>query len=158
MIGVLAICRFHEASITRGGQGQHAVTCVGTHQAHTRTMNPIDPLVMRRFLLALGALFLLSLLVRPAAPAPSGLTVLHPVAEQRAVAYAQAAVKHGDRNLRHEILAVASHVRGVGVVHNLGDIPQWPRVVTYQMFQSGNWLKVCVVVPRHGGPYPVTCP
>lgn len=77
------------------------------------------------------------------------LTVSHPRAELRAVAFTQSLVDASPKHdLTHaRLYSATKNLRGFAVVHNLNAFSQFPRLIQYQFYSFGAWVKVCVVAP-----------
>jgi hypothetical protein len=115
-----------------------------------------------RLLLLMVLFFLLfstSSLRVPVASPYSG-TILHPVAELKAlrlVREAMALSRSGER-LSVALTEVAqAPMVGAGLVHNLGHVADNPREVHFNILVGGTWSSQCVVIPVDDFIYPVVC-
>lgn len=120
------------------------------------------------FLLTFVALTLLGALVsgsvsRYASPVP--LSVLHPLAERRVTLFTQGLIDSSKNHLLtpSHLKASTTSLKAFAVTKNLGT-PPTPRMIQYQLFSAGSWVKECVIAPRphpydpFPRAYPVLCP
>jgi hypothetical protein len=86
---------------------------------------------------------------------------LHPVAMEKALMYASTVDSIGKGRINEkDISKTLVGATGVALVDNLGKVAGSPRVVQYNVHESGAWIRVCVVIPSHRSeaPYAVVCP
>jgi hypothetical protein len=116
------------------------------------------PRLVIGMILAFVVVLVFSALRDDVATAP--LPRLHLQAVAKALTVAKAAdAKGGGTATEYNVSSAATKAGRVGVVKNLGAISGNPRAVEYNIYSSGAWVEVCVVLPVGGYPvYPVTCP
>jgi hypothetical protein len=98
--------------------------------------------------------------VRATAPGTTG-SRLHPVAMEKALVFADQVDSTGTGRIDEvDVTKALAGDAGVAIVDNLGKVKGSPRVVQYNVRESGAWIRVCVDIPRARSvaPYVVTCP
>lgn len=119
----------------------------------------LGPLIFM-FVAVYLALSLVSAEVRTTAGSTAS-TRLHPVAIEKALGYADLVDATGKGRINEvDVTKALGGVEGVAIVDNLGKVAGEPRVVQYNVHESGAWIRVCVVIPssRSAAPYAIVCP
>lgn len=101
--------------------------------------------------------------VRNSSSSGSGtsLSRIHPLTIERVLGLADKAGTLSSGHVREVDVSRALYgTRGVAIVTNLGHVSGHPRVVQYNIFSYGAWVRVCTVVPEKAteAPYAVVCP
>jgi hypothetical protein len=108
--------------------------------------------------LALVAVLVLSTIRVDTASTPLARIHLRAITKALTVATAADTKGHGTAT-EYNVSLTANRASYVGVVENLGQVSGNPRVVEYNIYSSGAWVPVCVLLPVGGYPvYPVICP